>query len=90
MSKLIAKKNWVGIEGRIFRGQEFYAFDSVREDELVNSGRAIYASKSSDFKGSLETIEINGGSKPSDVEVKDKPKRKRRTKSEIELDKETK
>lgn len=98
MSELIAKKNWIGAEGKISRGQSFEAKNKEREKELVESGRAVYATESK----SVEVKETKGGStadksEKKDVETKEskptetkeqKPaKRKRRTKAEIEADK---
>lgn len=99
MESLIAKKSWVGMEGSIKRGDEFTPVNKDREKELIDSGRAVYASENK----SVEVKEVKGGSAPDkeenkDVEVKkvevtetkEKPKRKRRTKAEIEADKEAK
>lgn len=93
MTKLIAKKNWIGAEGKVFRDQEFEAKTKEREKELVESGRAVYASEVK----SVEVKETKGGSTPEqsdkkDVETKEvKPaetkRRKRRSKAEIEADK---
>lgn len=97
MSNLIAKKNWIGLEGKVSRNDTLEDVSEERAKELIDSGRAVYA----DENKSVEVNEIKGGSTPDkaenkDIEVKkvepaetkEKPARKkRRSKAEIEAEK---
>lgn len=97
MKELIAKKSWLGLEGHVFPGNEFTASSPEREKELIESGRAVYADESKESKESKEDKEVKGGSTPPEATGKSDetfetkaPKRKRRTKAQIEAEKEDK